>query len=143
MWSALSARAPPIRRTGRACSQGMKLAHLSDLHLLEDACALRRGPAGLRLRFCSFLRPLDPEERRDRLKRALRSAVQAGAHHLLITGDLTEDGHDDQFEVLACELRRAPLPPEASRSSRATTTRTPTRAPSSRARRCPARTHGS
>jgi 3',5'-cyclic AMP phosphodiesterase CpdA len=89
------------------------IAHLSDLHLLEDGWERRRGESSLRLRFCSLLRPRDPKARRERLRRGLRAAVRGGADHLVITGDLTEDGHDEQFEVLGDELRRGPLPPEA------------------------------
>jgi len=89
------------------------IAHLSDLHLLEDGWQKRRGQANLRLRFCSLLRPKDPAARRQKLRQGLWAAARARADHLVITGDLTEDGHGEAFEVLADELARGPIPPEA------------------------------
>jgi 3',5'-cyclic AMP phosphodiesterase CpdA len=89
------------------------IAHLTDLHLIEEGWQSRRGEDALRLRFCSLLRPRDPEARRERLRRGLRAAMRARADHVVITGDLTEDGYDAAFETLADELGRGPFPPEA------------------------------
>lgn len=89
------------------------IAHLTDLHLIEDEWQSRRGEDALRLRFCSLLRPRDPVARRERLRRGLRDAMRARADHVVITGDLTEDGHDAAFETLGDELGRGPFPPES------------------------------
>jgi len=78
-----------------------RIAHISDLHILEDGHTLRSRSERLRLAYLSFGRPLDAEERRRRLARALAHVADAGADHLVITGDLTEDGTDAQLEVLA------------------------------------------
>ncbi len=37
---------------------------------------------------------------------------QHGFHHLLVTGDLTEDGHPNEFEVLAELLDESGIAPE-------------------------------
>lgn len=75
------------------------LAHLSDLHLLENGHERRTGAARARLAYLSFGRPVDAERRRRRVSRALEAA--RAADHVILTGDLTEDGLDAQFEVLA------------------------------------------
>lgn len=59
-----------------------RLAHLSDLHLNGT------------------------EERRVRFALALEKAEALGAEHLILTGDLTADGTDKQFEEVAQALGR-------------------------------------
>ena len=99
------------RQMRTASSRGMtKIAHISDLHLLEDGWKERTGTSWLRLGFCSLLRPRDPEARRERLRRALRNARDVRPDHVLITGDFTEDGADAQFRVLADVLRESDIP---------------------------------
>lgn len=88
-----------------------KIGHLTDPHLLEYGWAGRRGSSRWRLGFCSFLRARDPAARRDRLTRGLFAAELAGADHVVLTGDLTEDGADAQFDVLAEALEAGPIPP--------------------------------
>jgi 3',5'-cyclic-AMP phosphodiesterase len=88
------------------------LAHLSDLHLLERDHHKRRGLPLRRLQFLSTGAPLDAEARLTRVISTLQQARRAGADHVLITGDLTEDGVDSQFEMLAEALERGGLPPE-------------------------------
>jgi 3',5'-cyclic AMP phosphodiesterase CpdA len=89
-----------------------RIAHLSDLHVVE-AAHTRRGLAGrLRLRYLSFGRPLDAAGRMARVERALRQAWAAGPDHVCVTGDLTEDGTQAQFEALGEVLERAGIPPE-------------------------------
>jgi len=75
------------------------LAHLSDLHLLEPGHVARSRSDRLRLAYLSFGRPLDAQARRERVRRALFAARTAD--HLVVTGDLTEDGTDAQLEALA------------------------------------------
>jgi 3',5'-cyclic-AMP phosphodiesterase len=88
------------------------LAHLSDLHLIERDHHKRRGLARQRLAFLSTGSPLDAQGRMQRAAATLQSARRAGADHVLITGDLTEDGADAQFEVLAEVLHDSGLEPE-------------------------------
>jgi Icc protein len=88
------------------------LAHLSDLHLLEREHHQRRGPARRRLAYLSAGAPLDAERRIRQSVFALQSALHCGADHILLTGDLTEDGDPAQFEVLAEVLCRSGVDPE-------------------------------
>jgi Icc protein len=78
-----------------------KVAHLSDLHLLEDGHEARRGEARRRLAYISLGRPYEPAERRKRAAAALAASKRSGADHLVVTGDLTEDGVVAQFAILA------------------------------------------
>jgi Icc protein len=87
-----------------------KIAHLTDLHLLEDNHARRSGAHRLRLSYLSLFRPLDALKRRRLAVRALERALSAGADHLVVTGDLTEDGVAAQFEVLAGVLAESRWP---------------------------------
>lgn len=83
------------------------IAHISDLHLLEDGFHERRGASWLRLQYLTFGRPQSPATRRLRVRRLLDRALRAGADHLVITGDLTEDGTPGQFESLAQVLHES------------------------------------
>lgn len=87
------------------------IAHLSDLHLLERDHDERRTTERLKLSFLSFGRPLDAEERRARVRAALWAYQCSDAEHLVITGDLTEDGTPAQFEVLAEVLLGSAIDP--------------------------------
>lgn len=80
------------------------IAHLTDFHLLEADHDRRRGAERWRLRYLSFGRPVDAAQRRRRALAALIEAWRSGADHLVLTGDLTEDGTPAQFEVLAAVL---------------------------------------
>ncbi len=77
-----------------------RIAHLSDLHVLEDNVRRRRGVARLQVEYLSLKRPLNPEGRRLRAEAALADAAAADPDHLVITGDLTEDGVVAQYDVL-------------------------------------------
>lgn len=78
-----------------------RVAHLSDLHLLEDNHDARRGAARRRLAYISLGRAYEPRARRERAGSALTAARRSGADHLVLTGDLTEDGIEAQFAILA------------------------------------------
>lgn len=86
------------------------MAHLSDFHLVEPGHAERRGEDWWRLRYLSLRRPIDAEARIARARSALAAA--AGADHLVLTGDLTEDARDEQFALVAELLAESPFRPE-------------------------------
>jgi len=88
------------------------IAQLTDLHLLEDSYADRPFGPRARLSYLSFGRPLDPHERKRRAADALEEVRARNVDHLLITGDLTEDGHLEQFEILAELLIESRIPAE-------------------------------
>ena len=87
------------------------LAHISDLHLIERGHDKRRGLARQRLAFLSAGVPLDAELRIRQAVSALQTALRMGAEHVVVTGDLTEDGDPAQFEVLAEVLSRSGIAP--------------------------------
>lgn len=74
----------------------MRLAHLTDLHLLESD-----GGATLRRRYLTFFRSHGAAARRAHALQGLVAARASGAAHVVLTGDLTEEGTEAQFEVLA------------------------------------------
>jgi Icc protein len=88
------------------------IAQLSDLHLVEDHYQQRPLSTRARLSCLSFGRPIAARERRDRVARALAEVRASGVDHLIITGDLTEDGSPCQFEVLAEVLADSHIPAE-------------------------------
>ncbi len=88
-----------------------QIAHLSDLHLLEPDHADRRGEARRRLAYLTLGRPNDAARRRRRAVEVLAAAGRSGADHVLVTGDLTEDGITPQFEILAEVLAESGLAP--------------------------------
>ncbi|APR74760.1 3',5'-cyclic-nucleotide phosphodiesterase [Minicystis rosea] len=97
-------------RMPQSSSQAMThLAHLSDLHLLEANHGSRSGAERRRLAFLSAGRQHDAEARKRRAVRALQTARRSGADHVVITGDLTEDGIPAQYEVLAEVLHESGL----------------------------------
>jgi 3',5'-cyclic AMP phosphodiesterase CpdA len=64
------------------------------------------------LQFLSTGAALDAEARLQRATRLLQQAQRGGADHILLTGDLTEDGVDSQFEMLAEALDLSGVEPE-------------------------------
>jgi Icc protein len=75
----------------------MRLAQLSDLHLLEPGFHRRSWLSQFRARFLSIGRPVDAADRRARFVAGLKKAVAAGFDRLLLSGDLTEEGTPEQF----------------------------------------------
>ena len=79
----------------------MRIAHLSDIHMLD----VRTSTQHVRYRFATKLvsmgREIDPFGRGRRLARALRMAKESGADHIVISGDLTEVGAQEEFEHFA------------------------------------------
>lgn len=90
----------------------MRIAHLSDLHLLEPRGGHRRALERARLFYLSALRPLSAARRLLRFQTALETAKAKGFDHLVITGDLTEDGKIEQFEEVARLLDESHIAPE-------------------------------
>jgi 3',5'-cyclic-AMP phosphodiesterase len=86
-----------------------RIAQISDLHLVEDRWHERGRAERLRLSLVNFMRRPDPTARRERALAALDSARQAD--HIVVTGDLTDDGTDAQFEVLAEVLAESRIDP--------------------------------
>ncbi len=89
----------------------VRLAQISDLHLLEPGHGSRRGMMAWRLSFLSAHRALDADDRVERAKRALAAVRALSPDHVVITGDLTEDGTVRQFEALAELLHDSGLAP--------------------------------
>lgn len=90
----------------------MRIAHISDLHILEPEVGLRSALERARLYYLSALRPLGAKARVARFRAALEGAKRGGFDHLVITGDLTEDGKAGQFEEVARVLAESGIAPE-------------------------------
>lgn len=90
----------------------VRIAHIADTHILESDHDSRSGRHRLRVNFLSFGRAKDADDRRARLLAAMRQAVAAGAGHIVMTGDMTEDGQPEQFESLAEVLEDSGVDPE-------------------------------
>lgn len=89
----------------------MRIAHISDLHLLEPQVGLRSALERARLAYLSALRPLGAAGRLLRFRKALDAAKLGHFDHLVITGDLTEDGKAGQFEEVARVLHESGIAP--------------------------------
>jgi 3',5'-cyclic AMP phosphodiesterase CpdA len=66
----------------------------------------------MRVRFLSFGRPLDADNRRRKLSRSLEVACRTGARHIVLSGDLTEVGTPGEYETLAEVLHDSGIAPE-------------------------------
>jgi 3',5'-cyclic-AMP phosphodiesterase len=86
------------------------IAHITDLHLVEHDYARRNAGDRYRLKYLNTGRNIDPERRHAKAVAALRAASHAD--HVVVTGDLTEDGSPAQFEAVAEVLDEAGLDPE-------------------------------
>lgn len=87
------------------------IAQLSDLHLLEPGWRDRVSSDWMRIAFLSSYRPLAVEQRIARTRRALRAARDARPDHVVLTGDLTEDGAPEQLALLTGLLLESGLDP--------------------------------
>lgn len=90
-----------------------RIAHLSDVHILDPKT--RRSGARYRLatKLVSLGRAIDPRMRAKKLARALGAAKASGADHFVISGDLTELGDPTEFEHFAEVLEDARLPEDS------------------------------
>ena len=93
-------------------TQVSRIAHISDVHLLAAGPSVGRAIQKLSIQVVSLGRSLDPLGRARKLRRSLRAAIARSADHIIISGDLTETGTADQFEVLAETLHDARIAPE-------------------------------
>ena len=89
-----------------------RIAHLSDVHMLDARPSRARSGHSMGHRFLSFGRPLDAVGRRRKLAHALSAARRVGADHVVISGDLTEIGAPGEFECLAEGLHESGIAPE-------------------------------
>src|SRR5262245_16883720 len=90
-----------------------RIAHLSDVHILDARAGTRRVRYRLSTTLVSLGREIDPLGRGRRLARALAVAKQNGADHLVISGDLTEVGEQAEFEHFAAVLHDAGFPADS------------------------------
>ncbi len=89
-----------------------RIAHVSDVHMLERRPSGSRSHYDLRIKLLSFGRRLDALARVRKLTLALDSAKKSGAQHYVISGDLTESGTPAQFEQLAETLHGTGIDPD-------------------------------
>src|SRR4051812_36886768 len=90
----------------------IRIAHLSDVHMLASRPSRARAGHSMSVRFLSLGRRLDAWRRTRKLARALDAAKRSGAQHFVISGDLTEIGAPDEFESFAETLSEAAIAPE-------------------------------
>jgi 3',5'-cyclic AMP phosphodiesterase CpdA len=88
-----------------------RIAHLSDVHMLDARPGRDRSGYSMGHRFLSFGRPLDAAGRRRKLVSALSAARRVGASHYVVSGDLTEIGSPGEFEALAETLHDSGIAP--------------------------------
>jgi Icc protein len=89
-----------------------RIAHLSDMHILDPRPSRTRAGWSMRTRFLSIGRPLDAVGRRHKLQRSLETAKRVGAQHFVLSGDLTEIGSPGEYETFADILHDSGIPPE-------------------------------
>jgi 3',5'-cyclic AMP phosphodiesterase CpdA len=86
-----------------------RIAHLSDVHILDARAGARAAGYRVATRLVSMGRIVDPRVRARRLAGGLAAARAAGADHVVISGDLTEVGEQVEFEHFAEVLHDAGL----------------------------------
>jgi 3',5'-cyclic AMP phosphodiesterase CpdA len=91
-------------------ANAMRIAHLSDVHMLDARPSRARSGYSMGHHFLSFGRPLDAELRKRKLAHALSASQRVGADHIVISGDLTEIGTPGEFETLAEVLHDSGIP---------------------------------
>lgn len=88
------------------------IAHLTDVHLVEPEAQRPAGfGAAARRGYLNMGRAVDEGGRRRSFVEALRGATALGFDHLVVTGDLTEEGTVGQFEAVASALAEARVDP--------------------------------
>jgi 3',5'-cyclic AMP phosphodiesterase CpdA len=89
-----------------------RVAHLSDLHILDPRPAAQRARYRVATRIVGLGRAVSPSSRTDRLAQALQYAKDRGADHFVISGDLTEVGTLTEFEEVARVIHEAQINPD-------------------------------
>jgi 3',5'-cyclic-AMP phosphodiesterase len=89
-----------------------RIAHLSDVHMLDARPGRTRAGYSMGHRFLSLGRPLDAAGRQRKLAHALSAARRVGADHVVVSGDLTEIGAPGEFESLAETLHDSGIAPD-------------------------------
>jgi 3',5'-cyclic-AMP phosphodiesterase len=84
-----------------------RVAHLSDLHILDPRPSALRGRYRVATRIVGLGRAASPSSRTDKLAHALQYAKNRGADHFVISGDLTEVGTISEFEEVARVIHEA------------------------------------
>lgn len=90
----------------------MRIAHLSDIHLIAPASASLGRRYALRTRAVAMGRTPDPALRAGKLAAALALAKAARPDHVVLSGDLTELGADAELELFAEVLGAAGFDPD-------------------------------
>ncbi|MFO0675100.1 MAG: metallophosphoesterase [Polyangiaceae bacterium] len=93
-------------------TRSTRIAHVSDVHMLERRPGGSRSGADFASRVVSIGRELDADDRVRKLKRSLDAAWRSGAGHLVVSGDLTEVGTRGQYEMFAEVLHDGPFRPD-------------------------------
>ena len=90
-----------------------RIAHLSDIHMLDDTRSDRVRARRLRPQHAlrQHRAPARPRAAKKKLQTGLRAARRAGADHFVISGDLTEMGTPAQYEALAETLHGSGVEP--------------------------------
>jgi 3',5'-cyclic AMP phosphodiesterase CpdA len=97
----------PSMRLDSPATTVQRIAHISDVHLLDG-----RDAYDFRCRFVSIHRPLDAASRAKKFMSALRAALRSGAHHVVLSGDLTEMGSPTEYEHLGELLHASGIDPD-------------------------------
>lgn len=93
-------------------SPSLRIAHLSDVHILEERPHSVFSGYGLGVGFLSIGRRLHARERVRKLSRSLHAARRNGAQHFILSGDLTEIGSAGEYETLAETLHDSGIDPD-------------------------------
>lgn len=89
-----------------------RIAHVSDVHMLDPRPSRSRSGYSMSIRFLSVGRPLDPASRAKKLARAMACVARSEAQHVVISGDLTEIGSPEEFEVFAEAIHDSGIAPD-------------------------------
>ena len=89
-----------------------RIAHVSDVHMLDPRPSRSRSGYSMGVRFLSLGRPLDAAARRKKFIRSMACASRSGAQHIVVSGDLTEVGAPEEYEALAEALHHTGIAAE-------------------------------
>jgi 3',5'-cyclic-AMP phosphodiesterase len=110
--SALAERLLTIQTQSGELRTMRRIAHLSDLHILDPRPSADRGRYRVATRIVGLGRAVSPSSRTEKLARALSYAKERHADHFVISGDLTEVGTISEFEEVARVIHEAKICPD-------------------------------